>query len=58
MAAKTSKKEETFIEKITRLDGEYRMIQARIELLQAALQEKEDEINAFLYESSHPIKRT
>ena len=55
MPAKKVKKKklegEAFVKEIARLDHEYRIIKANIDLLQEKLKEKEKEINEFLAEN-------
>ena len=54
MPAKKVKKKlegEAFVKEIAKLDHEYRIIKANIDLLQAELKAKEREINEFLAEN-------
>ena len=52
----TTKKESSFIAKIAKLDGEYRVLLTRREALDVLINAKEEEINQFLYNSAHPKK--
>lgn len=49
-----NQKSDYFVKKLTKLDQEYRAIQAHISLLTEQLHIKEDEINAFLAENCQP----
>jgi NAD-dependent SIR2 family protein deacetylase len=51
---KTENEESEFIRKLKKLDHEYRVIQAHIDLLKEQLAIKESEINAFLAENMQP----
>jgi len=47
-AKKTTNEDSAFIKKLKKLDHEYRIIQAHIDMLQEQLKHKEAEINAVL----------